>query len=159
MKRIMASTALATLLGVAGGALAADRQGNFEGRIQGVNWVYAGNRSNAFGLAADYLGHYTDDVAVGGRAEIAFTGGGGFALLAEAIKKLPEAGGVEPYFGGLFGPAFHSGDARIKLAGFVGASKQLEPGMNLFAEFQMGVVAGAHESNYFSLGVGAKFPL
>lgn len=159
MKIRIVAVALAALLGLGGGASAATRQGSFEGRIQGVNWVYAGDRSNAFGLAADYLAHYTSDLAVGARAELALTGGGGFAILAEAIKKLPQAAGVEPYFGGLIGPAFHSGDGRVKLGGFLGASKELEPGMNLFAEFQMGVVTGTHEGSYFSLGVGAKFPL
>lgn len=163
MKKILNVIAALGLCVLSTTALAAPKQGGYEAGLSLNGWFFGDDVDNLVGPSANFLAYYTDNVSIGGRAEVGFSNDSIFCLLGEIQYQLPEMGSVRPYAGALVGPAFVSSDSDsdtlLKFGGIVGGKSYISDDMAIFGEFQMGALAGSNGTTYFGLGVGALFKL
>jgi len=144
-------------------AFSAAKQGGYEAGGQLGAFFYGDKVDNMFGPSGNVLGYYTDQVAVGGRAELGLGNDTAFSLLGEVQYNFPQTGELIPYAGALLGPSFvdhgDGTDISMKLGGLVGVKSYMRDNMAVFGEFQMGFLAGDVSSTFFGVGVGCLFKL
>lgn len=162
MKRLGIALLLlcASLLVTTPGWAAPPKQGGLEGSVLMGGTLLSGDLDDLFSLAAMMGIQYTDNIAVGVRAEFGFGNDKVYDAVLEGRYYFLVDELAVPYAGVLAGPAWvrsnGDSDPALKIGGFGGLKYYMTPIVSVFLEAQMGVLMGEENANYGGLMIGAS---